>query len=174
MNTRAMTLPPAVAQWRERARAYWRVRAPRERAALVAAGAVIGLFILWLLFIQPAWRTLRDTPAQIDQLDAQLQQMQRLAAEGQSLRGVAAVSQVQAAAALKSATDRLGDKGRMSMQGDRASLSLNGVSPEALRGWLLEARSAARARPVEAQLSRGPQGYTGTLVVTFGSSGGAP
>lgn len=173
MNPRALSLPPAVAQWRDRARAYWRSRAPRERLALGAAGAVLGAFIVWLILIQPAWRTLRETPAQLDALDAQLQQMQRLAAESQSLRGVAAVTQVQAAAALKSATDRLGDKGRLSMQGERASLTLNGVSPEALRGWLLEARSAARVRPVEAQLTRGPQGYSGTLVVTLGS-GGAP
>ena len=81
------------------------------------------------------------------------------------------MSPAQAAAALKSATDRLGDKARLSLQGDRASLTLNGVSPEALRGWLLEARSAARARPVEAQLTRGPQGYSGTLVVSLGSGG---
>ena len=173
MNARTLALPPAVAQWRERARAYWRSRAPRERLALSAAGAVLGVFVAWLIFVQPAWRTLREAPAQLDALDIQLQQMQRLAAESQSLRGVAAVTQVQAAAALKSATDRLGDKGRLSMQGDRASLTLNGVSPEALRGWLLEARSAARVRPVEAQLTRGPQGYSGTVVVMLGT-GGAP
>lgn len=173
MSERTMALPANLAQSRDRAQAYWRSRAPRERLALGAAAAVLGFFLVWLLFVQPAWRTLRETPAQLDALDAQLQQMQRLAAESQSLRGVAAVTQVQAAAALKSATDRLGDKGRLSMQGDRASLTLNGVSPEALRGWLLEARSAARVRPVEAQLARGPQGFTGTLVVSL-SSGATP
>ena len=173
MNDKTMALPAHLGQARQQAHAYWRSRAPRERLALGAAAAVLGLFVVWLLFVQPAWRTLRETPAQLDALDAQLQQMQRLAAESQSLRGVAAVTQVQAAAALKSATDRLGDKGRLSMQGDRASLTLNGVSPEALRGWLLEARSAARVRPVEAQLARGPQGFTGTLVVSL-SSGATP
>lgn len=173
MTDKAMALPANLAQARQQAQAYWRSRAPRERLALGTAGAVLGLFIVWVLFVQPAWRTLRETPAQLDALDAQLQQMQRLAAESQGLRGVAAVTQVQAAAALKSATDRLGDKARLSMQGDRASLTLNGVSPEALRGWLLEARSAARARPVEAQLSRGPQGFSGTLAVSL-SSGAAP
>jgi general secretion pathway protein M len=171
MSTKALPLPPALLQWRERARGYWRSRAPRERLALGAAGVAVGVLLVWLLFVQPAWRTLRETPAQIDELDAQLQQMQRLAAESQSLRGVAAVSQAQAAAALKSATDRLGDKARLSLQGERASLTLNGVSPEGLRGWLLEARSAARARPVEAQLTRSPQGYTGTLSVSLGTGG---
>lgn len=173
MNARAITLPPAIAQSRDQARAWWTARAPRERLAVLAAATVLGLFAVWLIFVQPAWRTLQEAPARLDTLDAQLQQMQRLAAESQGLRGVAAVPQAQAAAALKAATDRLGDKGRISMQGDRASLTLNGVSPEALRGWLLEARSAARVRPSEAQLSRGPQGYSGTIVVTL-ASGSAP
>lgn len=173
MNARTLTLPPALAQTREKARAWWKGRAPRERLAVLLAAGLVGLFLVWLIFVQPAWRTLREAPVRLDALDAQLQQMQRLAAESQGLRGVAAVSQAQAAAALKAATDRLGDKGRLSMQGDRASLTLNGVSPEALRGWLLEARGAARVRPTEAQLSRGPQGYSGTIVVTL-SSGVAP
>ncbi len=173
MNARSLTLPPALAQAREQARTWWKARAPRERAALGLAGGVVALFVVWLIFVQPAWRMLREAPPRLDALDAQLQQMQRLAAESQALRGVAAVPQAQAAAALKAATDRLGDKGRLSLQGERASLTLNGVSPEALRGWLLEARSAARVRPTEAQLSRGPQGYSGTIVVQL-SGGGAP
>jgi general secretion pathway protein M len=156
-------------QWRAQARQYWRSRAPRERTLLTVAGLVVGIFVGWLLFIQPALSSLRQTPLQLDQLDAQLQQMQRLAAESQSLRGVNAVPPALASQALKAATDRLGDKARLSLQGERASLTLSGISPEALRGWLLEARSAARVRPVEAQLTRSGTGYTGTLVVMFGS-----
>lgn len=171
MNAARRTLPPALQQHADRAREYWRTRAPRERLALVLMGAVLLFAIGWLLFVQPAWRTLRETPVQIDQLDAQLQQMQRLAAEAQTLRDVAAVSTGQATAALRAATERLGDKGRLSLLGDRASLTLNGASPEALRGWLIEARSAARARPIEAQLTRAGNGYSGTLVVQL--SGGA-
>lgn len=170
----ALSLPPALAKSREQLRVWWRTRAPRERLALGAAIAVVVLFLVWLVFVQPALRTLREAPARLDALDAQLQQMQRLAAESQGLRGASAVPPAQAAAALKAATDRLGDKGRLSMQGERASLTLTGVSPEALRSWLLEARGAARVRPSEAQLTRGPQGYSGTLVVTLTSGGGAP
>jgi general secretion pathway protein M len=173
VTARTVTLPPAIAQTRAKARTWWKTRAPRERLAVLVAASVVGLFLVWMIFVQPAWRTLREAPVRLDALDAQLQQMQRLAAESQGLRGVAAVSQAQAAAALKAATDRLGDKGRLSMQGDRASLTLNGVSPEALRGWLLEARGAARVRPTEAQLSRGAQGYSGTIVVSL-SSGATP
>lgn len=165
MSAARLSLPPALLQRREQFRQYWRTRAPRERLALTAMAAVLGIAIGWMLFVQPAWNSLRETPAQLDELDAQLQQMQRLAAEAQTLRGVAAVSTGQATAALRAATERLGDKGRLSLLGDRASLTLNGVPPEALRGWLIEARSAARARPVEATLTRAGNGYSGTLVV---------
>jgi len=171
VNTRTLTLPPAMTQLRAQARQAWRARAPRERLALAVAGSLLAALVVWLLLIQPAWRTLREAPAQLDQLDLQLQQMQRLAAEAQGLRGVAAVPPGQSAAALKAATERLGDKARLTMQGERASLTLNGVSSEALRGWLLEARSAARARPVEAQLTRGPQGFSGSLAVIIGNGG---
>jgi Asp-tRNA(Asn)/Glu-tRNA(Gln) amidotransferase A subunit family amidase len=54
---------------------------------------------------------------------------------------------------------------------DRATLSLSNVSPEALKDWLSEARSAARARPMEAQLNRSNGGYSGTILLVFG---GAP
>ncbi len=173
MNARTLTLPPALVQTRDQLRGWWRTRAPRERLFAAAGAAVLGLGLAWMVLVAPALRTLREAPARLDALDAQLQQVQRLAAESQSLRGVAAVPTAQAAAALKAATDRLGDKARLSVLGDRASLTLTGVSPEALRSWLLEARSAARVRPAEAQLTRGPQGYSGTLVVML-SSGGAP
>jgi general secretion pathway protein M len=91
-----------------------------------------------------------------------------MALEARELRGAAPVPANQAALALKSATDRLGDKGRIAVQNDRATLTLSGVTGEALRAWLTEARSGARARPIEAQLTRGPQGYAGTIVLTFG------
>jgi general secretion pathway protein M len=55
----------------------------------------------------------------------------------------------QAAAALKTATDRLGAAGRLSLQGDRASLTLTNVASDDLYDWLTEVRSAARSRPIE-------------------------
>ena len=73
-------------------------------------------------------------------------------------------------AALKAATERLGDKAKLSLQGDRAVLTLNGAGTEALRGWLAEARSGARARPLEANLLRAGTGYSGTLVLSIGGN----
>lgn len=173
MSAARLSLPPAWGERADKARAYWRSRAPRERLMLTVMGAVLLFGLLWMLFVQPALRTLRETPAQLENLEVQLQQMQSLAAEAQALRGVAAVSTGQATTALRAATERLGDKGRLSLLGDRATLTLNGASPEALRGWLVEARSAARVRPIEAQLTRAGNGYSGTLIVQL-SGGTAP
>ena len=150
---------------------WWRALPARDRRLALLAGAVLGLFLLWLLVLQPALSTLRLAPVEMDRLDLQLQTMQRLAAESAELRATPPVNPDQAQAALKAATERLGDKAKISLQGDRAVLTLNGAGTEALRGWLAEARSGARARPLEANLMRSGSGYSGTLVL---SVGGAP
>ncbi|HJV63135.1 MAG TPA: type II secretion system protein GspM [Albitalea sp.] len=169
MNARAPAVPPALAGARTQAAVLWRGMAPRERWALGLGIAVLGVFVLWLVFIAPAWRTLRSAPAELDRLEVQLQQMQALAAEAKTLRGAPTVSPSQASEPLKIATERLGDKASISFQGDRATLTLRGVTGDALRDWLGEARSAARARAVDVQLSRTPQGYAGMVVVTLGA-----
>jgi general secretion pathway protein M len=152
-------------------RSWWQALPARERLLLRVALVVLACGGLWLLAVQPALRTLAGAPAALDAAEAQLQAMQRLAGEAAELRATPPVNPEQAAAALQAATARLGDKGRLSLQGDRAVLTLNGVATGALRDWLAEARSGARARPVEASLMRGAQGTSGTLVVAIG---GAP
>ncbi len=165
------TASPALASLRQQAGTWWQARTARERQAVVVVVLVLVLFAAWSALVQPALRTLREAPAELDRLDAQYQQMQRIAAESSALRAAPRVAPAQAAQALRAATDRLGDRGKLLQQGDRATLTLTGVAPEALRAWLNEARSGARARPVEAQLQRGPAGYSGTLAVALG---GAP
>lgn len=151
--------------------AWWQGLGARDRRLAVFGATVLGLFLVWTLAVQPALTTLKRAPAELDRLDAELQTMQRLAAETTELRAMPPVNPDQAQAALKVATERLGDKARLTMQGDRAVLTFNGAGTEALRGWLAEARSGARARPLEASLMRTALGYSGTLVVAVG---GAP
>ena len=149
-------------------KAWWRTLARREQRLLMMAGAVLVLGLLWVLTLQPALRTISRAPIELDRLDAQLQTMQRLAGEVQSLRAAPPVAPEQAAAALRAATERLGDKGKLQLQGERAVLTLNNVGTGPLRDWLAEARAGARARPLEASLTRGTQGYSGTLVLALG------
>ncbi len=170
-DKRSVQLPPALALLSKQAVERWRALGERERLGATVAAALIGLGIFWAAAVQPAWRTLREAPAQIDALDAQLQAMQRMAVEARELRAVSPVSPVQQQEALKAATDRLGsEKARLTILGDRATLTLTGVTGEQLRRWLGEARSGARVRPVESQLTRGAEGYAGTLVLTLGGA----
>lgn len=170
MNSTAPTVAPAPAWAAQLAalRGRWQGLSARDRRGAGLAAAVLGAYLLWSLAVQPAWRTLRDVPAQRQALDTQWQTMQLLAAEARLLRDAPKLSAEQAAAALRSASDRLGARAKLSLQGDRAVLTLNGVSTAQLREWLAEARAGARARPVEAQLSRGPQGFTGSMVLQVG------
>ena len=92
-----------------------------------------------------------------------------MAAESKTLRNPVQISPGQAATALKAATERLGEGARISIQGDRATLTLTGVSGQALRAWLGEARSAAHARAVDVQLVLKPQGYAGSVIVSLGA-----
>jgi general secretion pathway protein M len=150
--------------------ARWRAFAPRERRALSVAGVLVAFFAVWSVLLQPAWRTIREAPAQLDQLDVELQRMQRLAGEAAELRGATPVSPSAAAQALMAATTRLGSSAKILVQGDRATLTLTGTAPEALAAWLAEVRSAARARPQEAQLARVGSAFTGSITVAIGGA----
>jgi general secretion pathway protein M len=152
------------------AAAWWQSLAARERQGLGWAGLLVAAALLWWLAVQPAWRTLAQAPAEHDRLDAQLQLMQREAAEAQQLRALPPLPTEAAGAALRAATDRLGAKARLALQGDRATVTFTGVGTNALRDWLNEARAGARARPIEANLARGPQGFNGTVILALGGN----
>lgn len=162
---------PAKGGWRGRWQGWWRGLGARERRAVVFAGMLLAAALLWLLALAPALRTLARVPAQIDAAEVQLQAMQRLAAEARELRSATPVTTEQAGAALRAATERLGEPAELALQGERAVLTVNGIGGSALRDWLAEARSGARARPVEVSLTRGANGLSGTLVLAIG---GAP
>lgn len=161
-----------LATWRASLRslqARWAALSGRDRRLLAAAAALLLGGSLWSLAIAPAWHSLRTAPAQIAALEAQLQQMQLLATEAAALRAVAPVSTEQAHAALTAATGRLGAPGKLSLQGNRALLTLKAVSPAQLGAWLAEARAGARASVVEATLTQTSPGlYTGSLTLALG------
>jgi len=151
-------------------RARWSALAPRERGLVLGAVLLVGVALLWSVVIGPAWRTLRDAPVERARLEAQWQTMQRQAAETRALRAAPPLAPGLAVQALQAATERLGPAARLSLQGDRAVLTITAVPGTALMQWLAEARRGARAQPVELRLSRDGNGYTGTLVVQQGTA----
>ena len=151
-------------------RRRWARLAPRERNLVVAGGAAVGLLLLWYVGLASAWSTWKTAPAQLRAAEVDWMQMQRLATEARDLKAQPPVSAAQAAEALKSATERLGAHGKLSQLGDRATLNINGASPEQLRTWLAEVRSGARARPIDVQVSRAEGGLSGQVVVSLAAA----
>lgn len=151
-------------------RTWWASLAPRERQLLKAAAWLLALAALWWGALGPALRTLREAPAERALLDQQLQAMQSLAAEAKTLRAVAPADPAQAQAALQAAVGRLGPRAKLSLQGSRAVLTLQGVHSGELAALVNEARTGARARVTDAQLSQaGPGAYQGALTLALGN-----
>jgi len=121
--------------------------------------------------LQDRWKALARPAA----LDAQRQRMQSLQAEAQQLRATPATSPGDAVGALRTAlTQRLGNTAQLNVAGDRATVALKGASADALAQWLAQARSNARATPLEARLTRSAApaaaAPTGNAPVTLGST----
>lgn len=143
---------------------------PRERRVVVAAVCVVGLALLWWVALWPAITTLRQAPARHAAIDSQLAQMQRMAASAEQVRSLNSSpppARRVAQAALERATTALGNAAQVSVQGDRAILTLRGVPPEALAQWLSQVRVNARLLPVEAQIQRQatPAGWAGQITL---------
>lgn len=158
--------------WRTLARQRWSSLAERERAGLLVAVGIVSMSLLWGLGLAPALRTLRTVPTQLEALDTQWQEMQRLADEVRELRAQPALPRLQAQAALGAAVRRAGEKLGLTQQGERVTIEVNDMSGEALTAWLAEVRVGARMRVIEAQLTRTPRGgYRGKLVLAHGVPG---
>jgi general secretion pathway protein M len=150
-------------------RARWAAFAPREKLLLAAAGAVILLAIVWMLFIGPALSTLRTAETQRRTLDAQLQRMAALKSQATALQSQPKQGREEALRQLELATrQRLGTSGRLAVAGDRVTVTLTATPADALAQWLSQARAAAHALPAEAHLVRNATGsWDGSLVLAL-------
>jgi len=144
---------------------------PREQRAVTVAAWVVGLGLLWWLAVAPALATLRQAPERRNQLDAQLGQMRRMAATAESLRSQNTAQPLGRDAVLRAleqaTTTALAGTGQLSVQGDRATITLRGTPPDALAQWLSQVRINARLVPVQAELQHAaaPAGWSGQLVL---------
>ena len=150
--------------------ARWAQLAPRERSMLLFATTVVLAALLWQLLLAPSLQTLRTATAQAQALDTQLQHMQSLQAQAKALQQQAPLGYDDAVRALNLATKQtLDSSAQINVSGDRANVTLQATSADALAQWLAQVRLNARATPVEARLTRiaTPAGVTwsGTLVM---------
>lgn len=153
-------------------RRHWAGLAAREQTLVLAAAAVVGLALLWWLALAPALAQLRTSPARHAAVDAQLQRMQALQAEALHLRDAPRPQGNEALRTLRdSLTRQLGPGAQLQAAGDRATITLKAVPADALAQWLAQARSQARAVPVQTRLVRSGQSlpalWDGQLVLAL-------
>lgn len=160
--------------WQQQLRSRWDLLAPRERGAVVLAGAIVLVALVWWVLLGPALNTLRHADDQHRALDAQLQTMRGLQSEAMALQKQPRLSYDDALRALESSvSQRLGATAQLSVAGERATLTLKGAEADALARWLTQARVNARALPAEARLTRAagpanaPARWDGALVLTL-------
>lgn len=136
-------------------RSRWQALAAREQTLVLAAATLVAVALLWWVAVAPALATLRTAPARHAELDAQLQRMQSLRAEAQQLQSAPRNSRGDSVGALRAAlAQRMGNTAQINVVGDRATVTLKGAPADALGQWLAQARSNARAAPVEVRLAR--------------------
>lgn len=143
----------------------WRTVSPREQRLLMLALGVVALAVLWWVAMAPALAVRKAAPGEHLALDAQNQQMQRLQAQALALRALPVVSADDARSALEASLKPLGATAQMVVQVERATVTLKGLSPDALAQWLAVARQNARTVPSEAHLTRNTAGaWDGSVV----------
>lgn len=150
MNPNSASSPPAAVA---ALRGHWARMAPREQTLVLAAAAVVGLALLWWVLLAPALQQLRGSAARHAAVDAQLQRMQALQAEALQLKDAPRPHGGEALRTLQTTlAQQLGPAAQMNVAGDRATVTLKGARADALAQWLSQARSTARAVPLEARL----------------------
>jgi general secretion pathway protein M len=159
-----MRLPPAL-------QARWDTLAHRERLLVLAAIALVLAALVWWVLVGPALRTLRTSAEQHRVLDAQLQQMRSFAAQAQALQSQPQANFDESLRALEATTRQRLPSAQLSVVGERATVTLRGVAPDALIQWLAQVRVNARALPSEVRLVRNPApgstSWDGTLVLSL-------
>lgn len=144
--------------------AWWQQRDTREKTLLTLAATLVSAALVWGIAIAPALRTLQKSAAQQIALQDQLQTMARMQAQAKALQSQAPLSQSEAAAALSASVQQsFGAAADITIRAGDASVTLRGVSADALAQWLATARTNAHAVPMQARMTRTGATWSGTL-----------
>ena len=147
---------------------HWKTISAREQQLLLAALALLVCAALWWLALAPALATLRSAESQARLQDAQLQTMLGLQAQAQLIQAQPPLPPGESRRLLEATVKALGATAQLVVMGERATLTLKGISAEALTQCWVQARLNARTLPSEAHLTRNAAGtWDGTLVLNL-------
>jgi len=141
-----------------RLRAWWVGLGRRERLMTVVAASVALLAAIYLLALEPAWKTRARLSAELPRLREQAAEIDALAHEAKQLtsRGVAAESAGAAKVALEQGLARvnLGNVRVAVLDERRIAVSAQGVPVAQWLTWAEEAARESRLRVTAARISR--------------------
>jgi len=184
---KSLTLPPALrkhtaqaAESLQRLRAAHQRLAPRERRLVTAAAVLGGGALLFLLAIEPAWKSMRALQAELPALRVQAATVADLASRARALqRGASAgPAALPADAEVEASLQQTGmaadqwaierrDAGSLTLRFDAASAaSALGWLDSAPRDWRLTLSELALVRPRDADDRRLPGRLSGTAVLS--------
>ncbi|MDD5031392.1 MAG: type II secretion system protein GspM [Rhodoferax sp.] len=149
--------------WQQR----WQAASAREHRSVTLAAAVLGLAVVWSLALAPALKVWRTADAQHAALTAQHQQMLNLQAQARALQALPKVNAADARLALEASLKPLGTAAQLAQQPDRLTVTLKGLTAQALVQWLSATRQNAHLIPLEAHLKRADaakDGWDGSVV----------
>ncbi len=140
--------------------AWWQRLPARDRLALLGGGAVLGLLLLFMLAVRPAWQTLRDVPAQLARAEQDLQHMRQLAAEAVALRQAGPATTWTREQRLQQLENLLpqafGPAASLQVQGDLVTLTLDAASADQLAQGMALLRRQLYLLPQASRLQRLP------------------
>jgi general secretion pathway protein M len=146
----------------------WQGATRREQRYLRAALALVLLALLWWVGVAPALSTLRVAQIQRQQLDLQLQEMQRLQAQAKALQAQPRITADEARRLLEASVKPLTAAAQLTQTGERFTVTFKAAPADAVAQWLAQARLNVRSVPAEARLVRNAAGsWDGTLVLSI-------
>lgn len=133
---------------------YWSERTPRERAILIAGGALLSLLLLWWLLVDPALDGRARWKRALPVLRADLAQMQALAQQASAAPASAATASPLVRASIERGLADAGLKPQSLNLGDGLlQLRFTDVSFAALTDWLQRAQRDSRLVVSEASVN---------------------
>jgi general secretion pathway protein M len=152
-------------------RAWWLGLAQRERRMTAGAVAFVSLALLYVVAIEPAWKSRARLDAELPRLREQSREIEALAKEAKSLgqRGVAVTSASAARGLLEQSLARahLGPAEIVLADERRLTVSLKNVPAGQWLAWIEETARESRMRIAAARFAKTPQRGRVDATVTF-------
>jgi general secretion pathway protein M len=142
-------------------------RSQREQLGIKCALGLVLLFVVWQWVVFPALKVLQSSEAQHTRLALQTAQMQAMEQQAKQLRKQSLISPSQAAQSLQSLASNLDGRVIFNRQGQRVTLAIKALSPQALADLLNQIRSQTHAQVQEAQLLFINQAWEGHLLLAL-------